>query len=98
MIWLAWTEMQSQLYEKVRDVELKVSGDGQFDSPGYSAAYCFYTVVDSATDKVETVPRVYSIGDFLKNVQREIFYALNNQTQRTIMIQSRICFDRKPYI
>jgi hypothetical protein len=57
MIWLAWTEMQSQLYEKVRDVELKVSGDGQFDSPGYSASYCFYTVVDSATDKVETVPR-----------------------------------------
>jgi hypothetical protein len=51
-VWLAWTEMQSQLYDEVRDVELQVSGDGQFDSPGYSASYCFYTVVDSATDKV----------------------------------------------
>ena len=29
---------------------LKLSGDGRCDSPGYSAKYCTYSLMDSATD------------------------------------------------
>jgi hypothetical protein len=32
-----------------------ITGDGQFDSPGFNADHCFYTVVDSSTDKVSYI-------------------------------------------
>jgi hypothetical protein len=45
--------MQSTLVERFqRDgLPISVTGDGQFDSPGFSARYCFYTVVE-ATSKL----------------------------------------------
>jgi hypothetical protein len=39
-----WTRMQEKIFSMIRQSgePISVSGDGQFDSPGYSAAYCFY--------------------------------------------------------
>ena len=36
----------------LRGNDLKLSGDGRCDSPGYSAKYCTYSLVDSATDLI----------------------------------------------
>ena len=38
--------------EFLRGNNLKLSGDGQCDSPGYSAKYCTYSLMDSATDLI----------------------------------------------
>jgi hypothetical protein len=39
-----WSRMQQSILNKIRQSgePISVSGDGQFDSPGFSAAYCFY--------------------------------------------------------
>jgi hypothetical protein len=52
IIWSTWMEMRSNLWDQLRECEMTVTGDGQFDSPGFSAYYCFYTVVESTTNKV----------------------------------------------
>ena len=38
--------------EFLRGNDLKLSGDGLCDSPGYSAKYCTYSLMDSATDLI----------------------------------------------
>ena len=38
--------------EFLRGNDLKSSGDGRCDSPGYSAKYCTYSLMDSATDLI----------------------------------------------
>jgi hypothetical protein len=52
IIWQTWTEMQAALCDELRGMDLKVTGDGQFDSPGFTAFYCFYSLVESTTNKV----------------------------------------------
>jgi hypothetical protein len=64
IIWLTWTEMQAELHEEFRGKPLTVSGDGQFDSPGYCASYCFYTVVEKTSKKVRI--SVFLHCDYLK--------------------------------
>jgi hypothetical protein len=43
-IYAFWNRMQENILNKIRlsGEPISVSGDGQFDSPGFSAAYCFY--------------------------------------------------------
>ena len=36
----------------MRGNNLKLTGDGRCDSPGYSAKYCTYSLMDSATDLI----------------------------------------------
>ena len=43
---------QDAILEFLRDNDLKLSGDGRCDSPGYSAKYCTYSLMDSATDLI----------------------------------------------
>jgi hypothetical protein len=45
-----WTRMQDALTERFRGQPINVTGDGQYDSPGFSARYCFYTVVESTSN------------------------------------------------
>ena len=42
---------QDAVLEFLRD-DLKLSGDGRCDSPGYSAKYCTYSLMDSVTDLI----------------------------------------------
>ena len=37
IIYCFWTRMQTSLFQRFRDLLLAVTGDGQFDSPGFSA-------------------------------------------------------------
>lgn len=79
IIWLTWMEMKTELHDELRDKELKVAGDGQFDSPGYSATYCFYTVVEKTTNKVIFKTSSRGNGDpntkTMGNLHIEIFFS-----------------------
>jgi hypothetical protein len=49
-----WISMRDGLMDKIRSVgkPVKISGDGQFDSPGFSARFCFYTIIDTSTNAI----------------------------------------------
>ena len=43
---------QNAILEFLRGTNLQLFGDGRCDSPGYSAKYCTYSLMDSATDLI----------------------------------------------
>ena len=43
---------QEAVVEYLRDNQLHLSGDGRCDSPGYSAKYATYSLMDSDTDLI----------------------------------------------
>ena len=43
---------QKQILRSAEGKKLDIIGDGRFDSPGNSAKYGTYTIMDSETDKV----------------------------------------------
>ena len=40
-----WTRHQQLIFQRLQGQDLKISGDGRCDSPGYSAKYCTYTLM-----------------------------------------------------
>ena len=49
----AWNAKQEEHWHDIRARgTLRVSGDGRCDSPGYSAKFCTYSVMDMETDKI----------------------------------------------
>lgn len=53
-----WNRKQNELFEQASGRELVLAGDGRSDSPGHSAKYGTYTVVDVSTKKVLHVETV----------------------------------------
>ena len=47
-----YVRQQEAVIEYLRGNQLHLSGDGRFDSPGYSAKYGTYTLMDSATNVI----------------------------------------------
>ncbi|KAH7981804.1 hypothetical protein HPB52_001114 [Rhipicephalus sanguineus] len=47
-----WTTQQASLVESCKGRELRLLGDGRCDSPGHSAKYLTYTLMDAETKKV----------------------------------------------
>jgi hypothetical protein len=49
-----WTRMQEAVLDRFRCAgrPISITGDGQYDSPGFSAAYCFYSIVEAKTKKI----------------------------------------------
>ena len=47
-----YVRQQEAVIEYLRGNQLHLSGDGHCDSPGYSAKYGIYTLMDSATDLI----------------------------------------------
>ena len=44
--------LQEAVLAFLRDKGLYLSGNGQWDSPGYSAKYCTYSIIDSVSDLI----------------------------------------------
>ena len=47
-----YVRQQEVVVEYLRGTQLHLSGDGRCDSPGYSAKYATYSLMDSATDLI----------------------------------------------
>jgi hypothetical protein len=48
----AWIENQEQVTSYLCGRPLKLSGDGRCDSPGFSAKYCTYSIMDQESDLI----------------------------------------------
>lgn len=46
-----WNEAQKDLLEKI-ELPVALAGDGRADSPGFSAKYGTYTMLDMKTNKI----------------------------------------------
>ncbi|XP_072010875.1 uncharacterized protein [Engystomops pustulosus] len=49
---ISWKKEQSQLFNNLQGKNVCISGDGQCDSPGHSAKYCIYTLMDCVTENI----------------------------------------------
>ena len=49
-----WTASQNQVLDELREIGggLELSGDGRYDSPGHSAKYGGYTLMENRVNKV----------------------------------------------
>jgi solute carrier family 8 (sodium/calcium exchanger) len=54
LVYSYWINMRNTLMDTLRRLghAINVSGDGQFDSPGFMAAFCFYTFVETTSKKI----------------------------------------------
>ena len=52
VVHINYIRQQEAVIEYLRGNQLHLSGDGRCDSPGYSAKYGTYTLMDSATDLI----------------------------------------------
>ncbi len=54
VIYNFWIRMQEGILEKIRrkGKPVRLTGDGQYDSPGHNARYCFYTMIESVSKLV----------------------------------------------
>jgi hypothetical protein len=53
-IYSYWLRMKNTLLDQFRNIgkPICISGDGQYDSPGFTASYCFYSICESTTKKM----------------------------------------------
>jgi hypothetical protein len=42
IVWEYWEQQQKNVIATAPKKNVKLTGDGQFDSPGFSAQFCFY--------------------------------------------------------
>ncbi|CAG2234628.1 unnamed protein product [Mytilus edulis] len=47
-----WKKEQNELFEHFHNQDLVVLGDGRMDSPGHSAQYCSYTLMEMISKKI----------------------------------------------
>lgn len=66
-----WNAMQTKMFASLGDQTVIASGDGQMDSPGYSAKNCTYTVMHAELDYVLHVEVVDVRHSQLKSVVME---------------------------
>jgi len=53
VIYKAWKKENELMRQHLQQqTEVRLIGDGRCDSPGYSAKFCTYTLMDSATNKI----------------------------------------------
>ena len=48
----AWSSHQESLMKALKGIPLKLAGDGRCDSPGYTAKFGTYTLLDTDSDKI----------------------------------------------
>ena len=86
-----WKEEETALAEELltrvdNGEEIRIAGDGQCDSPGYSAKYCTYSLMDQQSGKVVTL-NVQQVSECTSSVamETEAFAAcVGNMAERGI--------------
>ena len=86
---------QDAVIEFLRGNDLKLSGDGRCDSPGYNAKYCTYSLMDSATDLILDYKLIQSseTGSSVAMEKEGLRRSLNYLLERNVSINT-IATDR----
>ena len=86
---------QDAVLEFLRGNDLNLSGDGRCDSPEYSAKYCTYTLMDSATNLILDYKLIQSseTGSSVAMEKEGLRWSLNYLLERDISINT-IATDR----
>ena len=86
---------QGAVIEFLRGNDLKLSGDGRCDSLGYSAKYCTYSLMDSATDLILDYKLIQSseTGSSVAMEKEGLRRSLNYLLERNVSINT-IATDR----
>ncbi|OCT99048.1 hypothetical protein XELAEV_18004848mg [Xenopus laevis] len=90
-----WEKEQNQLAQSFAGRAVALSGDGQCDSPGFSAKYCIYTLMEQTTKKIinfcieQIIPPLKST-----NMEPIAFEKSLVQLQEQNVIVKMICTDR----
>lgn len=83
-----FTRMKSEIIRELRSTgNLVLCGDAQFDSPGYSAKFCTYTIMDCTTNKVVdtiVIQKGQYEGELEKQACRELLNILINEDKLDI--------------
>ncbi|CAN7977712.1 unnamed protein product [Ixodes persulcatus] len=79
-----WNRKQNELFEQASGQELVLAGDGRSDSPGHSAKYGTYTVVDVSTKKVLHVETVQVNFPCYKSGKLKSLVGLQDWVQATV--------------
>ncbi|OCT64720.1 hypothetical protein XELAEV_18045817mg [Xenopus laevis] len=90
-----WVSEKKELIKEFEGKAVALSGDGQCDSPGYSAKYCVYTLMEQTTKKVlnfdiqQVSPSVCS-----NNLEREALKICLNELIGEKINVKIVCTDR----
>ena len=95
----AWTIHQSQLFDELQNKPLKLAGDGRCDSPGHTAKYGTYTMIETETNKVVDFQLVQkSEVDNSACMEKEgLMRCLQKLEENNLHVQ-RLTTDRHPQI
>lgn len=68
-VWQCWKDEQKNVRDQLQQAgdKLQCAGDGRADSPGYSAKYGTYTLLETITNKIVNIEVVQVNVCFLKN-------------------------------
>ena len=66
-----WSEERETVIQMLANKNLVLCGDGRNDSPGHSAQYCLYTLMDTETKKIADIQVVDKRETGLKSAAME---------------------------
>ena len=90
-----YVQQQQTVTEFLRGKPLQLSGDGRCDSPGHSAKYCTYSLMDSVTDLIldYSLVQVTETGSSVAMEKEGLQRCLSNVLSSGLQIES-IATDR----
>ena len=93
-----YVRQQEAVVEYLRGNQLHLSGDGRCDSPGYSAKYVTYSLMDSATDLIldYSLVQVSEIGSSVAMEKEGLKQSLDKLLNQDVNILS-VATDRHMY-
>ena len=110
-MWIHWLFSQKKAIDELKErqregLPVDLSGDGQFDSPGFTASFCTYTIQDLETKAVVALfvaykhqvmssseMEVFSCKTLLLNLVREHLIIINSfTTDRSSSIKALLVY------
>ena len=67
-----WYRVKRELFQELATKQLYLAGDGRCDSPGYSAKYCTYSLLDQSTSKIIEIQQVQKTETDNKSTRMEV--------------------------
>ena len=90
VIHTAYVKHQEAIFAFLKGTPLQLSGDGRCNSPGYSAKYCTYSLMDNATDLIidYSLVQMTETGSSVAMEKEGLDRSLSNVLANDIQVQS----------